>query len=78
MGEPHNETSSVFPAGLLERVRKINNIYKQTVELLPVNQGSVTNGYKILLQFLTDSVFDLKSLLFLMHIFKHVKMVINH
>ena len=49
MGEPHSETSSVFPAGLLERVRKINNIYKQTVKLLPVNQGSVTNGNKILL-----------------------------
>ena len=25
MGEPHSETTSVFPAGLLERVRKINN-----------------------------------------------------
>ena len=68
MGEPHNETSSVFPAGLLERVRKINNIYKQTVKLLPVNQGSVTNGNKILLQFPTDSVFDLKSLSFDAHI----------
>ena len=64
MGEPHSETSSVFPAGLLERVRKINNIYKQTVKILPVNIGNVTNGNKILLQFPTDSVFDLKSLSF--------------
>ena len=44
MGEPHSETSSVFPAGLLERVRKINNIYKQTVKLLPTQQGAVVNG----------------------------------
>ena len=44
MGEPHSETSSVFPAGLLEHVRKINNIYKQTVKILPVNIGNVTNG----------------------------------
>ena len=64
MGEPHSETTSVFPAGLLERVRKINNIYKQTVKILPVNIGNVTNGNKILLQMPTDSVFDLKSLSF--------------
>ena len=75
MGEPHSETTSVFPAGLLERVRKINNIYKQTVKILPVNIGNVTNGNKILLQMPTDSVFDLKSLSFDATI--HVIMVIN-
>jgi hypothetical protein len=58
------ETSNIFPAGLLERVRKINNVYKQTVRLLPVNQGSVVNGNKILLQFPIESVIDLKSLSF--------------
>jgi hypothetical protein len=62
MGGPNSETTSVFPAGLLERERKINNIYKQTVKILPVNIGNVTNGNKILLQMPTDSVFDLKSL----------------
>jgi hypothetical protein len=58
------ESKDVFPAGLTERVRKINQIYKQTVRLLPVQQGSVVNGNKILLQFPVDSVFDLKSLSF--------------
>jgi hypothetical protein len=33
-------------------------------ELLPVNQGGVANGNKILLQFPTDSVFDFISFLF--------------
>ena len=56
--------SSAFPAGLLERVRHIDSIYKQTVKLLPVNNGSVTNGNKILLQFPTDSVLDFKTLSF--------------
>ena len=74
MGEPQSETKSIFPAGLLERVRKINNIYKQTVKILPVNIGNVTNGNKILLQMPTDSVFDLNHL---MQLFKHVTMVIN-
>ena len=56
--------SGAVPAGLLERVRHINKIYKQTILLVPVNQGSVTNGNKILLQFPTDSVLDLKTLSF--------------
>ena len=56
--------SSAFPAGLLERVRHLDSIYKQTVKLLPVNNGSVTNGNKILLQFPTDSVLDFKTLSF--------------
>ena len=60
------ESSSNFvaPAGLLERVRNINQIYKQTVKLLPVQQGAVVNGNKILLSFPVDSVFDLRSLSF--------------
>jgi len=45
MGEPQSETKSIFPAGLLERVRKINNIYKQTVKISPVNIGSVVIKY---------------------------------
>ena len=32
--------SSVFPAGLLERIRTIKQVYKQTVRLIPVNQTS--------------------------------------
>ena len=56
--------SSAFPAGLLERVRHLDSIYKQTVKLLPVNNGSVINGNKILLQFPTDSVLDFKTLSF--------------
>jgi len=55
---------NAWPAGLLTRVRKLEKIYKTTVKLQPVNQGSVTAGNKILLQFPTDSVFDLKSLSF--------------
>ena len=59
------ETSSfIAPAGLLERVRKISQIYKQTVRILPVQQGNVVNGNQILLQFPVDSVFDLRSLSF--------------
>jgi hypothetical protein len=58
------ETSNSFPAGLRERVRKINNVNKQTIRLLPINQGSVVNGNKIMLQFPIDSVIDLKSLSF--------------
>ena len=60
------ETSSNFiaPAGLLERVRKLSQIYKQTVRILPVQQGNVVNGNQILLQFPVDSVFDLRSLSF--------------
>ena len=54
------ETSSfIAPAGLLERVRKLSQIYKQTVRILPVQQGNVVNGNQILLQFPVDSVFDL-------------------
>ena len=56
--------SGAVPAGLLERVRHINKIYTQTIRLVPVNQGTVTNGNKILLQFPTDSVLDLKTLSF--------------
>jgi len=37
------ESSFVAPAGLLERVRNINQIYKQTVKLLPIQQGNVFN-----------------------------------
>ena len=55
---------NAWPAGLLTRVRKLEKIYKTTVKLQPVNQGSVTAGNKILLQFPMDSVFDLKSLSF--------------
>ena len=51
-----------FPAGLLERVRHIDNIYKSTVRLLPVNQGSIVNGNKITFEFPADSIIDLKSL----------------
>ena len=58
------ETSNSFPAGLRERVSKINNVNKQTIRLLPINQGSVVNGNKIMLQFPIDSVIDLKSLSF--------------
>ena len=53
-----------FPAGLLERVRHIDNIYKSTVRLLPVNQGSIVNGNKITFEFPADSIIDLKSLSF--------------
>lgn len=59
-----SEGLNAWPAGLLSRVRKLEKIYKTTVKLQPVNQGSVTAGNKILLQFPTDSVFDLKSLSF--------------
>ena len=41
------ESSFVAPAGLLERVRKISQIYKQTVKLLPTQQGAVVKGNKI-------------------------------
>ena len=59
------ETSSfVAPAGLLERVRHLSQIYKSTVRILPVQQGNVVNGNQILLQFPVDSVFDLRSLSF--------------
>jgi hypothetical protein len=58
------ESSFVAPAGLLERVRNINQIYKQTVKLLPIQQGNVVNGNKITVQFPVDSVFDLRSLSF--------------
>jgi hypothetical protein len=58
------ETNNSFPAGLRERIRKINNINKQTIRILPVNQGSVVNGNRILLQFPIESVIDLKSLSF--------------
>ena len=57
-------SSFVAPAGLLERVRNINQIYKQTVKLLPTQQGAVVNGNKITVQFPVDSVFDLRSLSF--------------
>jgi hypothetical protein len=57
-------SSFVAPAGLLERVRNISQIYKQTVKLLPVQQGAVVNGNKITVQFPVDSVFDLRSLSF--------------
>ncbi len=59
-----SSSSFVAPAGLLECVRNINQIYKQTVKLLPVQQGAVVNGNKILLSFPVDSVLDLRSLLF--------------
>ena len=36
-----HETNNSFPAGLRERIRKINNINKQTIRILPVNQGSI-------------------------------------
>jgi hypothetical protein len=36
-------SSFVAPAGLLERVRNLNQIYKQTIRLLPVQQGAVVN-----------------------------------
>lgn len=64
MSEENTHTKVVFPAGLAERVRKINQIYKQTVKLIPVQQGNVVNGNKILVQFPVDSVFDLRSLSF--------------
>ena len=57
-------SSFVAPAGLLERVRNISQIYKQTVKLLPTQQGAVVNGNKITVQFPVDSVFDLRSLSF--------------
>ena len=57
-------SSFVAPAGLLERVRNITQIYKQTVKLLPTQQGAVVNGNKITVQFPVDSVFDLRSLSF--------------
>ena len=62
MSEDHS--SFVAPAGLLERVRNISQIYKQTVKLLPTQQGAVVNGNKITVQFPVDSVFDLRSLSF--------------
>ena len=62
MSEDHS--SFVAPAGLLERVRNISQIYKQTVKLLPTQQGSVVNGNKITVQFPVDSVFDHRSLSF--------------
>ena len=57
-------SSFVAPAGLLERVRHLNQIYKTTVRILPVQQGNVVNGNQIILQFPVDSVFDLRSLSF--------------
>ena len=39
-----SSSSFVAPAGLMERVRNINQIYKQTVKLLPDQQGPVVNG----------------------------------
>ena len=57
-------SSFVARAGLLERVRNITQIYKQTVKLLPTQQGAVVNGNKITVQFPVDSVFDLRSLSF--------------
>ena len=71
-----SSNSFVAPAGLLERVRNISQIYKQTVKLLPVQQGAVVNGNKITVQFPVDSVFDLRSLSF-DAIFKHAIMEIN-
>jgi hypothetical protein len=62
MSEEHS--NFVAPAGLLERVRNISQIYKQTVKLLPTQQGAVVNGNKITVQFPVDSVFDLRSLSF--------------
>ena len=62
MSEESN--SFVAPAGLLERVRAISQIYKATVRLLPVQQGAVVNGNKVTVQFPVDSVFDLRSLSF--------------
>ncbi len=59
-----SQSSFVAPAGLLERVRNISQIYKQTVKLLPTQQGAVVNGNKITVQFPVESVFDLKSLSF--------------
>ncbi len=57
-------SSFVAPAGLLERVRNINQIYKQTVKLLPVQQGAVVNGNKyyyhfLLIQYLIYVVYPL-------------------
>ena len=46
-----HETNNSFPAGLRERIRKINNINKQTIRILPVNQGSVVNGNRIFFNF---------------------------
>lgn len=63
MSEGLNNLSS-WPAGLLSRVRKLENIYKQTVKLSPINQSDVAAGNKITINFPTDSVFDLKSLSF--------------
>ena len=62
MSEESN--SFVAPAGLLERVRNLTRIYKQTVKLLPIQQGPVVNGNKITVQFPVDSVFNLRSLSF--------------
>ena len=59
-----SSNSFVAPARLLERVRKISQIYKQTIRILPVQQGNVVNGNQIILQFPVDSVFDLRSLSF--------------
>ncbi len=62
MSEEHS--SFVAPAGLLDRVRNILRIYKQTVKLLPTQQGAVVNGNKMTVQFPVDSVFDLRNLSF--------------
>jgi hypothetical protein len=32
-------------------------MYKQTVKLLPTQQGAVVNGYKITVQYPVDSIF---------------------
>jgi len=45
------QNSFVAPAGLLECVRNISQIYKQTVKLLPTQRGAVVNGNKITVQF---------------------------
>ena len=55
-------SSFVAPAGLLERVRNISQIYKQTVKLLPTQQGAVVNGNKITVRFTLDSVFELRCM----------------
>ena len=59
-----SQNSFVAPAGLLERIRNINQIYKQTFKLLPTQQSDVVYGHKITVQFPVDSVFDLRSLSF--------------
>ena len=59
-----SQSSFIAPAGLLESVQNINQIYKQTVKFLPTQQGAVIKGNKITVQFPVDSVFDLQSLSF--------------